>query len=81
MLDKILKERLDLIAKFQVIFQSEIEPTMTSRYIRRGSTQGKLFKACNLPRNGLFMKLANEAIQSLGYKLTRYNGWPMYKKR
>lgn len=81
MLDEILQKRLDLIDRFRVLFQLEIEPHMTSKYIKRGLVQGKLFKLCNLPRTGLNMKLVNEAVESLGYKKVHSYGYHVFKKR
>lgn len=78
-IEQIMSDRFQLIRVFTLIFKTEFEPHLSSRFLR-GPVQKSILKKFNLPVTGPYMRLVNESIESLGYKKIYIDGWAYFRK-
>jgi len=79
MLQEAILERIEFINRIALVFKQELEETLPRKF-RRGPIQGWIFKRFNIPRTGPNMRAVNEAMEMLGYKQIKQDGWGCYKK-
>lgn len=79
MLQDVLRERIELMERITRLFEQEMEPLLP-RKPRRGPIQGFILKRLGLPRTGPNMRLINESIKKLGYRMIIQDGWGCYLK-